>query len=156
MLMVGGVVGIALTMAFIVDQPMALQVLVFGVIFVLIFGWSALKGLDLWKGKPAGFKWAKILFAAQIPLINFSGLCYWFYTGLNAWFMVQWGNPPSPGFTQFGVYFHLGSALNFYVGNRTSVAALGINPIAIAALIYLLASSPPCEPQLTEEVINPT
>ncbi|HEY6968634.1 MAG TPA: hypothetical protein VJA94_05500 [Candidatus Angelobacter sp.] len=156
MLMVGGVVGIALSLAFIVNQRITVLIIGFGIASVLIFGWSALKGLDLWKGKPAGYKWAKILFAAQIPLINFSGFCYWFYTGLNVWFMVQWGNEPNPGFTQVGVYFNFGSALYFYVGYWAKVSAFAINPIAIAALIYLLANSPPYEQRLTEQAINPT
>jgi len=156
MLMVGGVVGIALALLFIVNQPITLSVVVFGVIFVLVFGWSALKGLDLWKEKPAGYKWGKILFAAQVPLINFSGFSYWFYTGLNAWFMVRWGDIQSPGFAQLGVYFNLGSALNFYIGNQTHVFALAANPVAIAALAYLLVYSPSREQPLPEQVISPT
>jgi len=153
MLMVGGVAGVALSMAFMV-LTVHLVLIIFGLVFVLVFGWSALKGLDLWKEKPAGYKWARILFAAQIPLFVVPGFSYWFYTGLNMWLTIQYGGPSAS--TNVGVQFNLGSALNFYVGYPVESITLGINPIAIGALIYLLTSPPPPAPELTQEAINPT
>ena len=81
------------------------------------------------------------------------GLSYWFYTGLNFWLTVQFGDSPDPG---FGVSFNLGSALNLYFGYPAKVIVLGINPIAIAALIYLLTKYPSPKQPLAEKVINPT
>jgi len=155
MLMVGGVAGVALSMAFLVLR-VRLIFIFFGLLFVLVFGWSALKGLDLWKEKPAGYKWARILFAAQIPLFVVPGFSYWFYTGLNVWLTIHYGGPGASGFTNVGVQFNLGSALDLYVGYPVENITLGINPIAIGALIYLLTSPPPPEQELTQEAINPT
>src|SRR5215510_9955776 len=105
MLIVGGIYGVIFAIWFVVQtlrQGNAIVPAGFGLLFIAVFVWSALKGRDLWKGRPAGYKWAKILFAVQIPLISVPGLSYWFYTGLTVWLMVQYGSSPSPGFTNVG------------------------------------------------------
>jgi hypothetical protein len=50
--------------------------------FILLFGWSTWVGMALWRGTSQGYKWAKVLFAAQIPLFTVSRFCllrlsYW-------------------------------------------------------------------------------
>src|SRR5262245_34993742 len=47
-------------------------------ISILVFAWCALKGIDLWRGKPGGYRWARILFLLQIPAICVSRLTYEF------------------------------------------------------------------------------
>lgn len=50
-------------------------------LYLVIFGWCVWTGVDLWQGKPQGYKWAKVLFAAQIPVITFPGFTYHFEVG---------------------------------------------------------------------------
>jgi hypothetical protein len=35
-----------------------------------LFGWTIWKGVDLWRGLSEGYRWGKILFAAQIVKID--------------------------------------------------------------------------------------
>src|SRR5262245_8085175 len=63
LLVAGGILGILLAVSLTLNfarqnQPARMIV---PVVSVVVFGWAALKGIDLWRGKPSGFKWAKIL-----------------------------------------------------------------------------------------------
>jgi hypothetical protein len=51
-------------------------------LFVVVFGLSTWVGIDLWRGKPRAYRWAKILLIAQIPQVSVPGFAYHFYTGL--------------------------------------------------------------------------
>jgi len=48
------------------------------VISIPVFAWCVLKGVDLWRGKPSGNRWAKLLFVLQIPAVCVSRLTYEF------------------------------------------------------------------------------
>lgn len=100
-------------------------------LFILIFLFSTWTGLDLWRAKPRAYKWAKILFFLQIPNISTSGFVYQFYTALMF----------GLGFTReaeakLGLEFQLGSAIVFFIPGKEGLI-LGVNLIAIAALVYL-------------------
>src|SRR5215831_13682751 len=47
-----------------------------------VFGWGALKGIELWRGRPQGYRWAQILFALQVPAFSVAGFSYEFSTGI--------------------------------------------------------------------------
>ena len=53
------------------------------VVSIAVFAWGMLKGIDLWRGKPAGYRWARILFALQIPAFSVAGFSYEFSTGVS-------------------------------------------------------------------------
>src|SRR5262245_37982892 len=86
LLVAGGLLGIVasvqMTIHFAHEQH--LYRVVVAVISLAIFVWCSLKGIDLWQGKPSGYRWAKVLFALQIPVICISRFTYEFSTGLSA------------------------------------------------------------------------
>src|SRR5260370_31417341 len=73
LLIASGIVGIGLSAVAFVSSPQAVlgswSMAAFTVMFTLLFGSSIWIGLALWDRKLRGYKWAKILLAAQIPNI---------------------------------------------------------------------------------------
>ena len=100
---------------------------------LVVFGWVGLKGIDLWLGKPSGFKWATILFALQIPTFSISRLSYEFSTGISARMLFGHSN------RQFGA--NIGSSLNFLISPEPQGWMFGINFVAVIVLVYLLLVS---------------
>src|SRR5215510_7827808 len=45
-----------------------------------VFAWCVLKGIDLWRGKGSGYRWAKFLFVLQTPAVCVSRFTYEFST----------------------------------------------------------------------------
>ena len=74
------------------------------VLSVPVFSWCIVKGVDLWRGKPSGYWWAKLLFALQIPAVCVSRLTYEFSTGMSARILFGHSN------RRFGA--DIGSSLN--------------------------------------------
>lgn len=151
MLIVGGIIGAALTTWFL---NLAQSAVSFGgsLIYLFIFGWTALKGRDLWNGKPAGYRWAKILILAQIPRVITPGFSYWFYTGLSCPLDFQIGATLSS--VPVTTDFNLGAGLNLLVRLNTDLASVGINLAAVAALVFLLVLSPQYAAS-KDDMINP-
>ena len=153
--MLGGVVGVILFVKVLIQAAQDGSLMgILNLLGVIIFVWSALTGLSLWLGKPGGYRWAKILFAAQIPIISVSGLQYWFYTGLNVWLTVSGGVSNSVSFHNVGIGFNLGSSLSMWLGLHSAVYTVGINPVAIAILIFL-SKVRPLSMQQASEAISP-
>jgi hypothetical protein len=101
-------------------------------VFLVVFGWSAWVGLDLWRRKRQATKWAIVLLALQVPTITVPGFAYQFYTGLTA--------GPLFNFTEgnFNFNFEIASAIVFQISHKVQDAIFGLNIVAMAALIYLL------------------
>jgi len=136
LLVVGGVlgVGISVYMAYtFVQQHWIYLVLV--ATFVALFVWTALTGIRLWRNDPRGWKWGKILFAAQIPVLTVPGFSYEYYSGIAI--KVLGGQVDS----HFNMA--LGANANFYLDTRITGLVYGINLFATLALIYLLTKSRP-------------
>lgn len=129
LLIAGGIIGIGLSiwMAILGMQQPVLAV--FAVVFAAAFAFTAWQGVKLWKGTAGGYKWAKILFAAQIPSLSLGGLSYGFYTLLG--FNIQAGS----GVDVFD--FNVGSALNIMYSPEAQPAYVGVNLIGLAAFAYL-------------------
>jgi hypothetical protein len=104
-------------------------------ISIVVFAWGVCKGISLWRGKPSGYKWAKILFALQIPVFSLGRLSYEYSTGFSARIMI--------GHTNRHVGGDIGSSLNFLISPEALGWMLGINLVAVAVLIYLFWASPP-------------
>lgn len=132
LLAVGGVAGIAIFILLATQSQTQVALLIFLSLFVLLFAWTALKGVDLWRGKPSGYKWGKILFAAQIPSITIPGFNYEFYTGLNL--AVLFGQ------TDKNYSVNIGSSAALYASPEVVGTIFGVNLLATAALAYLLFS----------------
>lgn len=94
------------------------------------FGWTIWKGADLWRGVAEGYRWGKILFAAQILKIDTPAFSYEFFTGLR----LNW----IFGRIKKRFSFNLGYAAEIYFASATQNFEFGINIVAVAITLYLL------------------
>ncbi len=140
LLIAGGLLGIGISVVGFIAMPQATLgsplMAAFALLYLLLFGWSVWIGFDLWQGEPRGYRWAEILLFAQIPNIRISGFVYQFQT---AGFTIRWLS----GQAGRGINFNFGSHLSIYVSPEIQGTALGVNIVAIFALIYLLRVTSP-------------
>jgi len=135
LLVLGGVVGIGV--ALLAGYQLAQAHWAYGLLMALLvalFAWSAVTGVRLWRGDPRGWKWAVILFAAQIPVLTIPGFTYEYFTGLAV--KVLGGDVD--GALTFGI----GAGANVFVGGAAPGLAYGVNLVAVAALAWLLWRRP--------------
>jgi hypothetical protein len=141
LLLVGGLVGVAviLYMGYGMLQQHWIYGLVFA-LFALLFAYSTFVGFRLWRGHPLGRKRAMILFATQVPVFTVPGATYEWYTGLA--FKIMGGH------VEKNTVLELGSSINFYLDTRITDLAYGVNVVALAALLFLIAtrSNPGVQP----------
>lgn len=136
LLMVGGAAGVVLFVMLVIQMaPKQPLMGLFSLPGACVFVWSALTGFDLWRGKPAGYRWARILFAAQIPIILIPGFQYWFYTGVSGYMMFSEGRDSNTSWS-----FNLGSSVSMLVGGQSSGRSVGINLLAVVIFLFLLMS----------------
>lgn len=135
LLILGGVLGIGISfyMAYQFLQVHWIYLVLVAAIMSL-FTWTAITGLRLWHGEPRGWKWATILFAAQIPVLTVPGLSYEYYTGLAI--KLVGGNVDSPFSLGLGAY------ANLYLDTRITDLIYGVNLFAVGAVIYLRRKRP--------------
>jgi hypothetical protein len=149
LLLVGGVLGVAI--ALYMGYGMLQQHWIYGLLlalFALLFGYSAFIGFRLWQGHPAGWKRALLLFSTQVPVFTFPGVTYEWYTGLA--FKIMGGN------VEKNTVLELGSSVNFYLDTRITDVAYGVNVVAVAALIFLVAarSNPAFQRTLRDKAVQ--
>jgi hypothetical protein len=136
LLIVGGVVGIGLTLWLDLNFVNSGQISLFSPTiaitgaFIVLFGWAAWTGRELWTGNRRALTWAKILFGIQIPLIQLPGFSYEFHTGFTLPIRIITGPR-----LNFG--FNFGSSFTFYISPQIQDVAVGINLVALIVLIYL-------------------
>jgi uncharacterized membrane protein len=105
----------------------------------VLFGWSIIAGIALWQATRRGFKWAKILFALQIPIFSLGHCVYEFSTFLGL--RVEIGN------TTRHLGADIGSSSNIYWLPQPAGFLLGVNVVAVLVLLYLVwASNRPSQP----------
>jgi hypothetical protein len=102
--------------------------------FIVLSGWAAWTGRDMWLGYRRALPMAQILFALQIPLLRIPGFFYEFHTGVM-WSILIMSGP------RFTLGSNLGSSFNFYISPETEYIAIGINLFAVFMLIYLMRLS---------------
>jgi hypothetical protein len=142
LLIAGGVVGIGI--ALLVGFQLARANVAYAGLMLLLlalFAWSALTGIRLWRGDPRGFKWAVILFAAQIPVVTLPGFTYEYFTGIAIKLVG--------GDVESALSFGIGATANVFVGTEAAGVAVGVNLAAIAALALLLWRRPRAADALT-------
>ena len=140
MLALGGIAGISICLwtygRIFAQSGMKLSptTALFGV-FIVVFGWSTWIGVEMWQDRPQAYKWAKILFLLQIPTISLPGFAYQLYTGLMLTLAFNRDND------KIGLDFQLASSIDFRIGHDVENLILGVNLVAIAALVYLMSVS---------------
>lgn len=135
LLIAGGIVGALLTGVQVLNQLPLLSG--FTVVAIIVFIWSTLKGFDLWRGRPTGYKWAKILFGSQVPFVSIPYFEYEFLLGLG--FRIIYGRATYIGVdTDLYIGFAYGGTMNFLISPEIQSTALGINVIALIGFVYLI------------------
>jgi len=102
---------------------------------VAVYAWTTLKGIDLWRRLLRGYNWAKILFAAQIPVVASPSVNYGFYTGLGLDLVI--------GDVNSHIRAHIGSGFTLYGDPAMTHPFYGVNLVAIVALVYLTSKTRP-------------
>jgi len=103
------------------------------IVSTLLFAASIFGGIELWRGRPRGFKFAKILFALQIPIFTVLRFTYEFSTFFSLRIMI--------GNTNRTIGADIGSSGNFQVWDHPVGFMAGINLIAVAVIVYLYTIS---------------
>jgi hypothetical protein len=147
LLMIGGVVGICITFwletNFVTNGQIGLFSPTTGIFgsFIVLFGWAAWTGRELWQRKKQALTMAKVLFALQIPLFQIPGFAYEFHVGLTVPIRIASGG-------HIGSGFNLGSSFSFYISSQVRGFAIGVNLAALLVFIYLMRISlAPAAPQ---------
>ncbi len=105
--------------------------------FLLVFAASGWTGWALWKGNPGAKIWAEILLAAQVPILLVHGFTYDFFTGVL--FSVVWDNAqPKLNFN-----FNVGASITLELFTNPESWNIGVNLVALTALILMLRSPKP-------------
>jgi hypothetical protein len=107
-------------------------------LFILLFGCCVWVGVSLWRGRPRVYRWAKVLFTAQIPIVSVPGFSFsGFHTGLAVDVILSF----YPAKLHFS--FQLESAIHFLVSGEIENVLVGVNLVAVSALIYLFRVTSP-------------
>jgi hypothetical protein len=140
-LMLGGLLGFFGTYFLVVHairQHQGIRV-ISTVVSAVLFAACILSGVELWSGKPRGFKFAKILLGLQIPVFALARFTYEFSTFFSLRVMI--------GNTNRTIGANIGSSGNIYLLPQSPGFMAGINLVAVAALCCLYVISRPSENQ---------
>jgi len=130
LLIVGALIGVilfGLTILRAENWNSTLYLLAFG--FIILFASSGVVGVFLWLCWPTANYWALIAFFLQIPVLEISGFEYQYFTGLAANLLH------GPGGTN--LTFSAGAMGNLVVGGDPNRFVLGVNLVALAAVLAL-------------------
>jgi len=134
---IGGIIGIVIASYIVASMHTVPAVIVIVVFFVLLFLLSTYAGTLLWKKDIRGIDLSIIAQIPQIFQITIPGiLTYRFISGLS--FPLIFEFDQARGSSSFDFSLGLLSSFNFQLGPEKDVSLLGINLVAIAAIIYLI------------------
>src|SRR6516225_9334129 len=91
-LLAGGLLGLVGSLLAVYQSARQHQLLaeISGILSTGLFAWCIPAGAALWRPTPNGFKWAKFLFAIQVPVFSIARISYEFSTFFS--FRVMIGN----------------------------------------------------------------
>jgi hypothetical protein len=127
-----GILGSALTVYHSVQQQRLLAG-VSGMLSTVLFAWCIVAGVALWRTTPNGFKWAKLLFAMQVPVFSIARFSYEFSTFFS--FRLMIGNAARH------IGGDIGSSSNLNLLPQSLGFLFGINIFAVLILLYLIRPS---------------
>jgi hypothetical protein len=146
LLAIGGLVGVAITFWLYMNSITNDQIRLFspttGIFgaFMVLFGWAAWTGRELWLRKKQALTMAKVLFGLQIPFIQIPGFAYEFHTGFTVPIRIASG-------MHVGAGFQFGSSFTFYLSSQIRNFGIGANLAALLIFVYLMRISRPPVPQ---------
>ena len=103
--------------------------------YIALFCWAVYTGIRLGRGDLYGRKFAAILFASQIPIIETPGLTFQWFTGLWVGLLLKWGQDGGYGGSLSG---SAGAKAQFIWGSGGDQIIVGVNLFAAFALYRLL------------------
>jgi hypothetical protein len=137
---VSGVIRSAPLCVRLAQQPDFFQMTV-AVLAIVLFAWGVRVAWGLWQGEAQFIRWAAILFALQVPIINYLGLAYEFTNGLGVRILVGGSGTGAPHSHYVNIGGNLGSWLNFDYSQLDSRWMVGINLVALIVAVYLFKLS---------------
>jgi hypothetical protein len=94
-------------------------------------------GIQLWRNTEAGRIWSLVLFVIQIPVLSGFGVIYRACVGAGAFLTLRtW-----PGDLYLNIELHFGSDAWLFFGANTTSNVIGINLLALLAVIVLARSN---------------
>ena len=99
----------------------------------VLFAACIAAGVELWRGTARGLRWGTVMFALQIPVFTFDRVMYEFSTLLS--FRVMAGD------TKHLFGGNVGSSSNIYWSGSPIGLLLGMNFVALAAVLLLIRAS---------------
>jgi hypothetical protein len=122
------------------EQPFRVAVQCFA---VLLFAWTGIVGLGLWRANGLFIRWAKVLIAAQVLVFGIGGFAFEFSTGLSARIALSgWLVPIPPPSHSVTIGANLGSSLNMNLTRGDSRWMVGVNLVAVIILACLSRIEP--------------
>jgi hypothetical protein len=107
-----------------------------GILSIGQFAWCISTGMAVWRAKARGLKWAKLLFAIQVPVFTIERFSYEFSTFLSLRVMI--------GNTTRHIGGNIGSSSNLNLLPQPLGFLFGINIVAVLVLLYLIWASRVC------------
>jgi hypothetical protein len=132
-LILGGLLGIAASVPAVIHFAHEHQVarVISAIMGIALFAWSIPTGVGIWRESACALKWAKILFALQIPVFSIGRVVYEYSNFLSLRIMV--------GNTSHNFGGDIGSSSDFYLLPQSPGFMFGVNLFALIVLVYLIA-----------------
>ncbi len=105
----------------------------FWLMWMALFAWAAVAGAGLWSGTQRGFRWAKLVFACQLPIVSLPGYKYIWFTGASIAPTFDF----TPQNTTFSLALRAGAEGQAFVGAGLTTTSIGVNLFALAGLVFL-------------------
>ncbi|MGG6463215.1 hypothetical protein [Solilutibacter silvestris] len=139
-LFLGGIFGVLISCwNLYVRRDAGLANLLFLLLFIAAFSFSAYIGQQRWKNTSIGRKWAPVLYASQIPMVLTTPVTFQWFTGIQMAPLLRM-NLNGGGSIGFALNAGAGFDLHFN-SNPAGGIVIGLNLFAISALIHLVRAN---------------
>lgn len=134
-LLAGGLLGLmgSLLAVYHCAQQQRVAAVLSDIVSTFLFGWCILAGAALWRTTRSGFKWAKLLFAIQVPVFSVARVSYEFSTFFSL--RMMFGN------TTHHIGGNIGSSSNLNLLPKSPGFLFGVNIVAVLIFLYLIRAS---------------
>ncbi|HKW74978.1 MAG TPA: hypothetical protein VJN64_05585 [Terriglobales bacterium] len=134
LLVIGGGIGVSMALLREASIQNDLSQLTYIGLVILLNAGTAWVGFCIWKGDSRSYRWARLIFLLQVPVLSFSKLTYEFYTG--AFLGLTFSQEAA---SKLNLNLELGSLTSLQISPGIHGLIVGVNLVALAALLYLRA-----------------
>jgi hypothetical protein len=134
-LILGGLLGIASSIPMVLHFAHQDQIaqMISTLVIAALFVWGIPTGIGVWRESPRELKWARVIFALQIPVFSIGRLVYQYSNLFSIRLMV--------GNTTHNLGADIGSSGNLDLLPHSPGFMFGINLFAVIVLAYLVGRS---------------